>query len=99
MKLSLEDVKHIAELARLELTDEELNIYEKQLSNVLDYIDQLQEVDTTDVEPTAQVTGLENVMRDDIVLEWNKEEVASSLGQAAKTENKQIKVKRILNAN
>ena len=61
MKLSKQDIKHIANLARLELSEKELDKYGKQLSDVLGYIDQLQEVDTKGVEPTAQVTGLTNV--------------------------------------
>ena len=63
MQLSKEEIQHIAKLARLELTDKELEKYGGQLSAVLNYIDQLKEVDVKGVEPTAQVTGLENVLR------------------------------------
>jgi len=96
MKLDKKEVKKIANLARLELTDKELEIYGPQLSDVLSYIDQLQEVDVTNIEPTAQVTGLENVMRDDEVEEWPNDEVESALGQAPEREGKYIKVKRVL---
>jgi aspartyl-tRNA(Asn)/glutamyl-tRNA(Gln) amidotransferase subunit C len=65
MKLSKEEIKYIANLARLELTVEEQKKYGSQLSNVLSFIEQLKEVDTTDCEPTAQVTGLENIFRAD----------------------------------
>ncbi len=65
--LTSDDVKHIAKLANLPLTAEELKKFQKQLSSVVDYIDELQEVDTTNVEPTSQTTGLENVFRDDVV--------------------------------
>jgi aspartyl-tRNA(Asn)/glutamyl-tRNA(Gln) amidotransferase subunit C len=59
------DVKHVAELANLSLTDEETQKFETQLSEVLDYIKKLDEVDVSGVEPTSQVTGLENISRED----------------------------------
>lgn len=59
------DVKHVAELANLSITGEETEKFEKQLSEVLDYIKKLDEVDVTGVEPTSQVTGLENISRPD----------------------------------
>lgn len=59
------DVKHIANLANLQVTDEESHTYEKQLSEVLEYIAKLDEVEVTGIEPTSQVTGLENVYRAD----------------------------------
>lgn len=96
MQLSKEQIQHIAKLARLELTEEELNKYGKQLSGILNYIDQLQEVDVAGVEPTAQVTGLENVLRDDEVCEWNKDEVEIALKDAPELEGRQIKVKRVI---
>ncbi len=96
MKLKKQEIKKIADLARLELTDKELEIYGSQLSDVLGYVDQLQEVDVTGIEPTAQVTGLENVMREDTVEEWPKDEVESALAQAPSKEGKFIKVKRVL---
>lgn len=65
MPLTKEEVKHIAELARMELTSEEIERYQKELGRILEYIGQLKEVDTAGVEPTAQVTGLINRLRDD----------------------------------
>lgn len=59
------NVPHIAKLANLTLTDEEIKKFEKQLSEVLDYVKKLEEVDTKDVIETSQVTGLENVLRED----------------------------------
>jgi aspartyl-tRNA(Asn)/glutamyl-tRNA(Gln) amidotransferase subunit C len=59
------DVLHIAKLANLSLTETEEKKFEKQLSDVLQYIDKLNEIETKDVEPTSQVTGLENVLRED----------------------------------
>jgi aspartyl-tRNA(Asn)/glutamyl-tRNA(Gln) amidotransferase subunit C len=65
MALSKSEVQHIAQLARLELTEEEIARYQKQLSAILDYITMLQELNTDAVEPTSQVTGLQNILRSD----------------------------------
>jgi aspartyl-tRNA(Asn)/glutamyl-tRNA(Gln) amidotransferase subunit C len=64
--ISRSDVEHVAHLARLHLTDDELDRMQAQLSNILDAIDTLQAVDTSHVGPTASVIQLENVMRDDV---------------------------------
>lgn len=65
MALTTEAVQQVAQLARLKLTPEEEETMRSQLSNILDYIDMLSEVDVRDVPPTAQVTGLFNIMRPD----------------------------------
>ncbi len=59
------DVKKVAKLANLPIQKEDVEKFEKQLSSILDYIKKLEEVDTKNVEPTSQVTGLENVTRED----------------------------------
>ena len=73
MKLSREEVLHIARLARLGLTEADLDKFREQLSNILENFEILQRVDTTEVPPTAQSIPLQNVLRDD--------EVAASLPQ------------------
>lgn len=65
MKLTKDQVRHVAKLARLGLTPQEVEKFQTQLSGILDYVEQLNEVNTDGVEPTAQVTGLVNVMRED----------------------------------
>ncbi len=65
MKLTLNQVKHVAKLANLPLTDEEEEKYSEQLSKILDYIEQLNQVDILDVEPIFNVTGQNNVFRED----------------------------------
>ncbi len=65
MKLSREEVLHIALLARLGLTETEADSLREQLSDILENFEALQEVDTTDVPPTAQSIPLQNVMRND----------------------------------
>ncbi|HKP52430.1 MAG TPA: Asp-tRNA(Asn)/Glu-tRNA(Gln) amidotransferase subunit GatC [Chloroflexia bacterium] len=63
--LTPEEVRHVAMLARLGLTDEEVEMMRAQLAQVLDYIAMLSEVDTSAVEPTAQVLAQSNIMRGD----------------------------------
>lgn len=66
--LSADQIRHIAKLARLQISDDEVERYAKELSAILDYVGTLQEVDTKGVEPTAQVTGLTNAFREDTIL-------------------------------
>ncbi len=65
MALTHDEVRRIAELAKLALTDEEVALYAGQLSSVLDYFQRLQALDTSQIEPTASVLPLTNVFRDD----------------------------------
>ncbi len=64
-RFSAADVRHVAELARLELTEDEITLFAGQLAAVLEYAAQLQEVDTAEVPPTATVLPLRSVMRAD----------------------------------
>ena len=65
MEITREDIVAVAELAKLDVTDEEIALYAEQLSNILDYMDKLNEVDTSDVPPTSSVLPLKNVLRAD----------------------------------
>ena len=65
MKLSREEVEHIADLARLALSDEEVARYQEQLSAILEHFEHLQELGTEDIPPTATVLPLRSVMRAD----------------------------------
>lgn len=67
MMLSLEEVRHIALLARISFTEEEIEKISSQLRSVVDYIGKLNEVDTSDTEPTSHVIPIHNVFRDDII--------------------------------
>lgn len=67
MKLSREEVLNIARLARVALTEDEITRLSEQLSNLLENFEVLQQVDTTDVPPTAQSVTLQSVMREDKV--------------------------------
>ena len=74
MKLSREEVLHIALLARLGLTETEVDRFREQLSNILENFEVLQQIDTSDIPPTAQSISLQNVVKDD--------EVSASLPQS-----------------
>ena len=65
MKLSREEVLHIARLARLGVTEDDIDRFREQLSNILENFEVLQQVDTSDVPPTAQPIPLQNVMKPD----------------------------------
>ena len=65
MSLSEKDVQYVAKLARLEVTDQEVAKYTQQLANILEYVQQLNKLDTTNVEPLAHVLDLKNVTRED----------------------------------
>jgi len=67
MSLSREQVQNIAELAKLDLTEQELDLYSQQLSAILDYADSLTALDTDDIAPTASVLPLVNAFREDVV--------------------------------
>jgi len=60
-----DEVRHIAKLAQLKLTEAEVKKFQRQLSEILTYVEQLKKVKTKNVEPTGQVTGLENIFRQD----------------------------------
>lgn len=66
MRLSREEVLHIARLARLGLDEAEIDKFREQLSNLLEHFQALQQVDTTGVIPTIQSTALQNVIRNDV---------------------------------
>ena len=67
MKLNLDQVEHVAQLARLALSDREKELFRAQLSSILDHAERLQELDTEDIPLTASVLPLSNVMREDAI--------------------------------
>lgn len=94
MKISKEIVRHIALLSRLELKDEEIEVYQQQLSRILEYVEKLNEVDTKDVEPTSHVLSLNNIFREDLVKDsLSREEV---LRNAPDPSNKFFRVPKII---
>jgi len=81
MSVSIEEIEKIATLARLSLTEEEKNRYAEQLSEVLGYIDMLNEVDTSQVEETCQVTGLSDIVRKDEAIPSSEEKRKKLIAQ------------------
>ncbi|MBT3538975.1 Asp-tRNA(Asn)/Glu-tRNA(Gln) amidotransferase subunit GatC [Candidatus Parcubacteria bacterium] len=95
MKLDKVQVEHIAKLARLELGEEEITMYTEQLSAVLGYIDMLDEVDVEGVEETSQVTGLQDVVRNDEVVSCDDDTRKKLLEQFPKNQVNLLKVKGV----
>lgn len=90
------DVLHVAKLAKLDLNDAEVKKYSDQLSVVVEHIGKLSEVDTKEVEPTSQTTGLENVFRTDEVKIENCLSPEAAVSGSEKIYNNYFKVKAIL---
>lgn len=96
--LSPQEVLHVASLANLKLSEKEVSLFQNQLSEVLDYVGQLQSVDTAGVPETSQVTGLESITREDKVELTSCLTQGEAVANAPKSENGYIKVKAIMKA-
>lgn len=94
--LSEEQVKHVAKLARINLKDEDVKKFGKQMSDVLEYMDILNEVDTNGVPETSQVTGLRNVMEEDVVLPAQSTREELSACSELPVDGKQVRVMRVV---
>ena len=93
-KITDDDVLKLALLSKLSLNDDQLKKFRDEIEEILNYIEQLQQVDTEGLDPTNQVTGLTNVMRDDEIADVaDKEEL---LKNAPGREGDYIKVRRVL---
>jgi aspartyl-tRNA(Asn)/glutamyl-tRNA(Gln) amidotransferase subunit C len=94
LPLTPEEVRHNARLARVGLSDDEVSRFQNQLSQILDYFERLQEVDTENVPPTAHTLAMHNIMRDDEPHpSIDKEEV---LANAPQREDDHFRVRAIL---
>ena len=94
MKVSREEVLHIARLARIALTEDEITRLSEQLSNLLDNFEILQQVNTDDVPPTAQSVDLQSVMREDeVVPSFSSEDI---LANAPRRDEDSFRVKPVL---
>ncbi len=93
--LTREDVTRIAELARLELTTEELDLFTRQLGDILGYVEQIRDLDTSGVTPTSHVLNLP-VERDDVIVEPLPRAAALANAPDAATEAGLFKVPRVL---
>lgn len=93
-KLTKEEVKHVAHLARLAITEEEAEKFAEQLGKITDFAEQLNELDTTNVEPTTHVLPLVNVMREDIAVKGLDRDVM--MLNVKEQEDGQVKVPAIM---
>ena len=92
--ISTSDIQHLASLSSLALADDEVDGLRQDLENIIGYIKQLGELDTSGVEPTYQVTGLENIWREDEVQPGiSRDEL---LNLAPEKQNHQVKVPQVL---
>lgn len=95
MGISREEIKHLAELSSFSLTDTELNSLGADLERIIGYFDQLNELDTSNIEPTFQVYEMKNVWRPDEIVEFEARR-SDLLALAAETKDNQIKVPKVL---
>jgi len=94
-QISRIDVQHLAQLSSLALSDQEVDDLRTDIDGILEYVDQLQELDTTGIEPTYQVTDLDNVWRDDTIDDYgiNRDDL---IALAPDSLGGQIKVPKVL---
>lgn len=93
--ITQDEIRHIAKLTKLKLTEKEIEKFTGQLSSVLDFFGQLQEVDTDNVEETSQVTGLQNVTRPDVItVDGNEDALLNCTPH--RIENHSIKIPRVI---
>jgi aspartyl-tRNA(Asn)/glutamyl-tRNA(Gln) amidotransferase subunit C len=97
VKIDHRMVEHIAELAKLQLTEQEIDLYAGQLSAILEYAERLQSVDTDAIPPTASVLPLHNVLRPDVVQPSLPRDKA--LANAADTAENQFRVAAVLDTD
>lgn len=94
-KLTRDDVLKLARLARIELDSAETDEFVGEFNEILRYVEQLQSVDINGLEPTNQVTGLTNVTREDVVIDYGYAP-RDLLKNVPRVENNQLKVKRMI---
>jgi len=95
MEIKREDILHLADLSNFAVSDSEAESLQKDLSGIIKYISQLDELDTENVEPTYQVFEMENVWRKDEILEQDADR-EQLLALTVETEDNQVKVPKVL---
>ncbi|RFU60615.1 Asp-tRNA(Asn)/Glu-tRNA(Gln) amidotransferase subunit GatC [Bacillus sp. V59.32b] len=93
-RISMDQVKHVAHLARLGITEQEAEKFTKQLDQIISFAEQLNELDTENVEPTSHVLDIKNVMREDVAKQGLP--VEEVLKNAPDSKDGQIRVPSIL---
>ena len=95
-KLTEEEVRDVAELAHIALSDKEVSQFQKELGSILGYVDQLQEINTEDISEMDHITGLKNVYREDIVTDVSQNEKDMIMSNVPEQKDGAIKVKNVL---
>ncbi len=95
MAITKEDVVHLAKLSNISLSEEQIEPLMKDLDKIVEYISQLDELDTEGVEPTYQCFDMQNVWREDVIEDFEADR-KDLLNLTAETEDNQIKVPRVL---
>ena len=96
-KVSEEELKEVANLAQIKLTDKEVDLYSKDLGDILSYFDKLQEIETKKTQEMGHITGISNVYRkEDLVEEISSEEKEMILSNVPKKNGRYIQVKNVL---
>ena len=94
--ISKKEVQHVAKLARLGLSEKEIEEMQKELSVILEYIDLLKEVDVSEIKPTFHSVPIENVMREDEAKKESPQTVNKLLDEVPSKKEGYVKVKEIL---
>ena len=93
--LNKQEVQKIAQLARIEITDEEAEKYSKELSDILGFVEKLNGADTESVEPIAHITGARNVVREDKIIEYSDETKEGIINNFPEKKDRFNKVKAV----
>lgn len=96
MKVDKDLVKKVAELSKIILGDDEAAHFTKEMTEILRYVDQLNEVNVDGVAPTDQVTGLRNVFREDVVIDYPTDKREKLLRSVPRFENGYVVVPKII---
>ncbi|NCU41842.1 MAG: Asp-tRNA(Asn)/Glu-tRNA(Gln) amidotransferase subunit GatC [Candidatus Moranbacteria bacterium] len=94
--LSSQDIKHVANLSRIELSSEEEEMYRKEMSVILEYVQKLDELDTDGVEPIGHITGMINSYREDVSYDGSVQEKEALMKNVPEVKNKWVRVKKVL---
>jgi len=94
--ITKQQITHIAKLAKLEISEKEITKFQKQLSNIIEYISELDKVDTKNVKPTSQTTGLLNAKREDLIIQKDCLTIEEAVSGTENTHNGYFKVPAIL---
>ncbi|MCX6792621.1 MAG: Asp-tRNA(Asn)/Glu-tRNA(Gln) amidotransferase subunit GatC [Candidatus Falkowbacteria bacterium] len=96
MTFSNNDIKHIARLARLTLTEQEIKKYRREISGIVGYVDKLASANVSNQEATLSLTSADNLLRNDLVADWDKLEKENTLNAAPRKKGRLVVVPKIL---